>query len=113
MNNPILAMVNTQAEDEGLWFKAETAPEAYLQRALRSLHLVIENNMTIDVEDMKRFLIIEETDCAECSGSGRNQVDYSMGPGCVPCLGSGRTRKEIDLKDALGELLENASLIWR
>ena len=31
-----------QANDEGLWFEAETAAEAYLQRALRRLHAAIE-----------------------------------------------------------------------
>lgn len=31
-----------QAEDEGLWFNAMTAPEAYLQRALRDLHEAAE-----------------------------------------------------------------------
>jgi hypothetical protein len=31
-----------QAEDEGLWFIAQTAPEAYLQEALRRLHAAIE-----------------------------------------------------------------------
>lgn len=36
--NDLKILVDTQAEDEGLWFDAETAPEAYLQRALRELH---------------------------------------------------------------------------
>jgi hypothetical protein len=35
--------VNEQAEDEGLWFEAETAPEAYLQQELRRLHQIIED----------------------------------------------------------------------
>lgn len=38
----IKALVETQANDDGLWFKAETAPEAYLQQELRKLHAVIE-----------------------------------------------------------------------
>ncbi len=38
----IKAIVNEQAEDEGLWFIAETAPEAYLQAALRRLHKAVE-----------------------------------------------------------------------
>jgi hypothetical protein len=33
-----------QAEDDGLWFQAETAPEAYLQQELRKLHKVIEDD---------------------------------------------------------------------
>jgi hypothetical protein len=36
------AIVNAQAEDEGLWFQARTAPEAYLQQELRRLHAAIE-----------------------------------------------------------------------
>jgi len=39
---PIIALVQEQAEDEGLWFEAKTAPEAYLQQELRKLHAVIE-----------------------------------------------------------------------
>jgi len=35
-------MVAQQAEDEGLWFNAATAPEAYLQQELRKLHAAIE-----------------------------------------------------------------------
>ncbi len=35
-------IVNEQAEDDGLWFVAETAPEAYLQEQLRRLHAAIE-----------------------------------------------------------------------
>ena len=38
----IIELVNKQAEDEGLWFYAETPSEAYLQKALRELHRVIE-----------------------------------------------------------------------
>jgi hypothetical protein len=41
------ALVNEQAEDEGLWFRAQTAPEAYLQRALRQLHAAIEGEHAI------------------------------------------------------------------
>ena len=36
------ALVDEQAEDEGLWFVAETAAEAYLQEALRRLHAEVE-----------------------------------------------------------------------
>lgn len=35
-------LVAKQAEDAGLWFIAERATEAYLQRALRRLHAIIE-----------------------------------------------------------------------
>ena len=36
-------LVDEQAEDEGLWFLAATAPEAYLQQELRRLHAMIED----------------------------------------------------------------------
>ena len=35
--------INSQAEDDGLWFDTESAPEAYLQQELRALHEVIES----------------------------------------------------------------------
>lgn len=35
-------LVTEQAEDPGLWFPATTASEAYLQQALRRLHLTVE-----------------------------------------------------------------------
>jgi len=38
----LCSIVDRQAEDEGLWFEAETAPEAYLQQELRKLHGAIE-----------------------------------------------------------------------
>lgn len=37
-----LELVNKQAEDEGIWFIARTAPEAYLQQELRELHECVE-----------------------------------------------------------------------
>ena len=39
----VIALVDEQAEDEGLWFQAETMPEAYLQQELRRLHAAIES----------------------------------------------------------------------
>ena len=36
------ALADAQAEDEGLWFIARTAPEAYLQQELRKLHAALE-----------------------------------------------------------------------
>lgn len=38
----IKKLVAEQAEDDGLWFRAETAAEAYLQQELRKLHETIE-----------------------------------------------------------------------
>lgn len=36
------SVVEDQAEDDGLWFVARTAPEAYLQQELRRLHAAVE-----------------------------------------------------------------------
>ena len=40
--NAIKKLVDEQAFDEGLWFIAEYATEAYLQNALRDLHASVE-----------------------------------------------------------------------
>ena len=45
------SVVAEQVEDEGLWFVAQTAPEAYLQDALRRLHAVIEGAGMIQTYD--------------------------------------------------------------
>ena len=42
--NTAQQVVDEQAEDEALWFVAQTAPEAYLQQALRRLHAAVEEN---------------------------------------------------------------------
>jgi hypothetical protein len=41
------AVITRQAEDEGLWFDAETAPEAYLQQELRALHQCVEDTYAV------------------------------------------------------------------
>jgi hypothetical protein len=41
------SIVEAQAKDEGLWFIAQTMPEAYLQKALRLLHATIEGKSMI------------------------------------------------------------------
>lgn len=38
----IQRIVDEQAKDEGLWFRAQYASEAYPQRELRRLHAVVE-----------------------------------------------------------------------
>lgn len=49
--NEAQALVDAQARDEGLWFIAATAPEAYLQQALRELHRVIEQERCVESSD--------------------------------------------------------------
>lgn len=41
-DSSLRGIVNAQAEDEGLWFQAQYASEAYLQQELRRLHAAIE-----------------------------------------------------------------------
>ena len=43
------AICERQAKDDALWIDAATAPEAYLQRALRSLTAAVEGN-SVDLE---------------------------------------------------------------
>ena len=40
----VVHVVEDQANDEGLWFTAKTATEAYLQQELRRLHAAIERS---------------------------------------------------------------------
>lgn len=46
---PVRRLVAEQAEDQGLWFIAKTAPEAYLQQALRRLHALIEGRTNREI----------------------------------------------------------------
>lgn len=41
-------LVNRQAEDDALWFQAQTATEAYLQQALRELHAAVEEEKSLE-----------------------------------------------------------------
>jgi hypothetical protein len=58
------ALVNEQAEDELLWFIAETMPEAYLQQELRRLHAAIEKRVAppTDGDLISRKAAIEALD---------------------------------------------------
>lgn len=48
----IRKLVDEQAEDAGLWFVAQTAPEAYIQMHLRRLHALIEH-YTCDTDEQE------------------------------------------------------------
>lgn len=39
----IRVAVNKQADDDGIWFRAEHATEAYLQQELRKIHSIVES----------------------------------------------------------------------
>ncbi len=41
--------IDAQAMDEALWFEAETAPEAYLQKELRTVAWLIEEATCLDI----------------------------------------------------------------
>lgn len=47
-------IVLSQAEDDGLWFIAETAKEAYLQDHLGNLYAAIESD---DLDDIKSIVL--------------------------------------------------------
>ena len=42
----LLRIVEAQANDAGLWFVAQTAPEGYLQSELRRLHAAVESHLS-------------------------------------------------------------------
>ncbi|MFH0960376.1 MAG: hypothetical protein V1897_16915 [Pseudomonadota bacterium] len=44
----LLRLVSDQANDPGIWFIAQTAPEGYLQQELRRLHKAIEELQQAD-----------------------------------------------------------------
>lgn len=50
-----LAVVEQQAKDEALWFNPETAPEAYVQKSLRYLHAVLEDDASVVLELERHF----------------------------------------------------------
>ena len=51
----IYKKVLEQAEDEGIWFEAETAPEAYLQMELRELHDLIEMSQKVESQRIEEL----------------------------------------------------------
>ena len=72
-----LALVARQAEDDGLWFIAHTAPEIYLQQALRALHAALE---TVAERDNARKNISAICDAmhlteSECEDGARTHVE--------------------------------------
>ncbi len=66
-------VVAEQAEDEGLWFVPQTAPEDYLQQALRRLHAAVEKADGT------------HQPCTNCDDSGF--VEHSLGFARCACCG--------------------------
>jgi len=60
-----------QANDDGLWFVAQTAPEAYLQQELRRLHEAIEGKTATAVAADILLEKIAAEDAAEDAAAGR------------------------------------------
>ena len=60
-------LVDSQAEDDGLWFVAQTAPEAYLQQELRKLHAAIEQDKLYQGLDTNQD---NATYVGQCDGRG-------------------------------------------
>ena len=69
----LLEIVSAQADDEGLWFVAVTASEAYLQQELRRLHAAIETagGLWCHVHDMP-MLFADQDMCDR----GLTQADF-------------------------------------
>jgi len=66
-------LVEKQAEDEGIFFAAQTGPEAYLQQEIRKLHALIEENemdIMIWCED-----VCGDPDCGFCKDRPENPVN--------------------------------------
>jgi hypothetical protein len=53
-------LLDDQSADAGLWFDAETCPEAYLQNALRRLHRAIECTPPL-VPPAEAFHLVDQT----------------------------------------------------
>lgn len=55
-----LQLIEDQAEDNALWFKAQTAPEAYLQQALRKLHGTVEEGCGVQTSYLGARVLVSE-----------------------------------------------------
>ncbi len=77
----IRKVVDEQAEDEGLWFVPVTITEDILQRALRRLHAVIEDDRGTPIKPDKCFACdrpITEGYLVGCA----DEQDVGVGPEC-------------------------------
>ena len=87
----VQTLVNWQAADEGLWFIARTAPEAYLQQELRRLHAAIEALATLDRER------VPSLDVERLRRALDNLYERRWGPGPFP----GQTTVNLEHADAI------------
>ena len=72
------AVVNEQAEDEGLWFQPVYASEAYLQAALRRLHAAVEGaSRDMLIESVSRSSVLTRYDCSSMHDTAVNESNLS------------------------------------
>ena len=57
--NELKKLIEKQIYDQRIWFMAETAPEAYLQQALRTLHAAVEKHL-LEVKDPINDLYLQD-----------------------------------------------------
>lgn len=70
-----LLIVEEQAEDEGLWFEAQTAGEAYLQEALRRLHAAVEKEMISKANPLAQVPALDPPDLGRGAGGGLTEEE--------------------------------------
>jgi hypothetical protein len=68
-------LVDEQAEDEGLWFNAQSAAEAYLQQALRQLHEAVENGPMMASDKSDFSIIPDDIAFTVCQKEYRDDYD--------------------------------------
>lgn len=76
----VLLVVHQQADDEGLWFAAKTAPEAYLQHQLRLLHEVIESAVLDKYGNPLDGSEFRNCSFPDCGCDGARNCDAKSGP---------------------------------
>lgn len=74
----VLALLAVQANDEGLWFDAQTAAEAYLQGALRQLHAFIEDEPAISVIEEASKIYSDPDNFAKIDPFIRKQISFMI-----------------------------------
>lgn len=119
MPNRAMELVEEQAEDEGLWFVARTAPEDYLQQALRRLHKAVEEDDASLLAEIARLKIRSEAYEAAYaiayrgtyqSHNGHWDPTMKHGEGCRECIRSRDVREECDkvIREGQQRLIERA-----
>ena len=85
MSESPISIVCQQAQDEGLWFVAKTAPEAYLQSELRKLHLAVEDEAAaVERRQTTKVNCISCNDCTRVCASDIFKERYAEQPKETP-----------------------------